>query len=102
MPGPVLEDPVIPIRLISHLEKESWSTSLAEELMVRFGKPVRRNFLRTLGTAPLQPSKFTYIEQGNHLIDSRIRALRTRFKTLLEAPVYRNPDLRLFISSTRR
>jgi hypothetical protein len=102
MPGPVLEDPVKRIRLISHLEAEPWSTWLAEQLTTRFGKPERRDLLRTLGRTPLQPRKSVRLKQGNHMLDSKIKALRGRFKTLLEEPVYRNPDLRLFSSSNRR
>jgi hypothetical protein len=52
MSAPILEDPVSGIRLISHLEEESWSRWLAERLTTRFGKPERQNLLRTLGQAP--------------------------------------------------
>ena len=64
MPGPVLEDPVNRIRLISHLDKESWSAWLAEQLSTRFGKPERRDLLRTLGRVPLQPRKSGRLKTG--------------------------------------
>jgi hypothetical protein len=102
MPGPVLEDPVRRIRLISQLEKESWSMWLAEELATRFGKPERQDLLRTLGRIPLQPLKSASFEYPKQLLDDKIQTLRRRFKTLLEAPVCRHPEVRLFNPSKRR
>ncbi len=62
---PVLEDPVNRIRLISYLEKESWSLWLAEQLLTRFGKPERQNLLRVLGRRTSKPQKSGSLKRGD-------------------------------------
>lgn len=50
--GPALDDPADRARFVSHLEQESWSCWLAQELETRFGMPGERELPRVLGRTP--------------------------------------------------
>ncbi len=52
LPDPALDDPADPVRFVGHLEKESWSCWLAQELKTRFGMPQGRELPRVLGRTP--------------------------------------------------
>ena len=49
LPDLLLEDPVDRVRFVGHLEKESWSSWLAQELKKRFGMPQGPDLPRVLG-----------------------------------------------------
>ncbi|HJX82813.1 MAG TPA: hypothetical protein VJ723_00565 [Candidatus Angelobacter sp.] len=49
LPDPALEDPADRVRFVGHLQKESWSCSLAQELKTRFGMPEGHELPRVLG-----------------------------------------------------
>jgi hypothetical protein len=52
VPDPALVDPADRVRLVGHLETESWSSWLAQELESRFGTPRRCELPRVLGRTP--------------------------------------------------
>ncbi len=51
--NPILEDPVDQLRLVSHLEEDSWSAWIAKQLHTEFGEPKAEDLVRALGKAAL-------------------------------------------------
>ena len=52
IPDPALDHPANRARFVGHLENESWSRWLAQELESRFGTPRRCELPRVLGRTP--------------------------------------------------
>jgi hypothetical protein len=50
---PVIDDPADRLRFVGHLESESWSSWLAQELRTRFGNPKGPEIPRVLGRTEL-------------------------------------------------
>jgi hypothetical protein len=52
IPSPALDDPADRSRFVGHLQQESWSCWLAQDLKARFGMPRGRELPRVLGRSP--------------------------------------------------